>query len=416
MHRQLSLVGGLFAAAAALFCFLEVLMPWYYLYGDVAYEYRQSLIDYAGISFILELVGLLIIAAGALFRKRVVVGAGGIFFTCIRLLLLINCINRVVGTPYFDDSGIDQGVITAIAFNLCVLLACICVSLMAFSKSLSTHRFTAILATIFSTASLLFFLAHASYFGILTDPIVGERAWMLHGILEPVMFATLAFALHLNKLGEISTETDDSGDETEHQRFESDSPSKDSISESVETPMETPERAESKLPSSAEAPNAIPDRAAAETEEESELPCISESSGIEEEGSENAGSIKDINTWKTSIGASVAGAIVYAVVYGLCNQFLPPWPQGTVITVLLVVAITLYALFFYPSLFTNPGKQKNSAAVSFFNLFFGGIIFGCLWNHNLTRGEIGMSHIILSVIIIIALAGLTGWMIIPLIG
>lgn len=124
-----------------------------------------------------------------------------------------------------------------------------------------------------------------------------------------------------------------------------------------------------------------------------------------------------LGSWKTSVGASVVGCLCSF----LCNSSLEVSSGATSTTALigaLLIAIVfavaggVYALVFYPKYFQGEPRQVSSATVSFLNLFFGGIIFGCLWNHNLTRGERGISNIVFVVIlglsIILAILAMVG--------
>lgn len=58
----------------------------------------------------------------------------------------------------------------------------------------------------------------------------------------------------------------------------------------------------------------------------------------------------------------------------------------------------LYAVLFYRSYFTERPCFRSSRVISFCNLLFGGVIFGCCWNANMTksrlhgRPEMGSAH------------------------
>ena len=62
----------------------------------------------------------------------------------------------------------------------------------------------------------------------------------------------------------------------------------------------------------------------------------------------------------------------------------------------------MYAAKIYPSYFTDKPMIDSPEAVSFLNTFVGGIIFGLIWNHNLTRKEKGIAHIVFIVFIAVA--------------
>lgn len=60
------------------------------------------------------------------------------------------------------------------------------------------------------------------------------------------------------------------------------------------------------------------------------------------------------------------------------------YPASIVLNVLTIV----YAAVFYRSYFTDKPRLRSNKAISFFNLMFGGILFGCLWNNNLKRSRL----------------------------
>lgn len=100
-----------------------------------------------------------------------------------------------------------------------------------------------------------------------------------------------------------------------------------------------------------------------------------------------------LDIWKTSGGASVCGVVLGLTVNRL-GAFLPRDMAVFALFVLFgyVVAGIVYAAWAYPSLFGPKPKLKSSEAVSFWNCAFGGVIFGPLWNHNLTKRTRGVSH------------------------
>ncbi|MDR2538856.1 MAG: hypothetical protein LBC43_04385 [Bifidobacteriaceae bacterium] len=65
------------------------------------------------------------------------------------------------------------------------------------------------------------------------------------------------------------------------------------------------------------------------------------------------------------------------------------------VTVLVLGAFQIwYALVVYPSLFSDNPKLRDNGRISLLNGLLGGLIFGLLFNHNLTRGQKGISYII----------------------
>ncbi len=134
-----------------------------------------------------------------------------------------------------------------------------------------------------------------------------------------------------------------------------------------------------------------------------------------------------LRVWKTSVVFSILGflaILLLSVVVSLpitialelhmgAAAVALPYPVTTIAGPLsgMVSAVltTVYALAVYPSYFRRKPLLKSSRAISFFNLLFGGLIFGCLWNGNLTRSKIlerpkkGTSYIVASVLSIITL-------------
>lgn len=103
-----------------------------------------------------------------------------------------------------------------------------------------------------------------------------------------------------------------------------------------------------------------------------------------------------LKSWKTSIGFSILGLVVYAIVYFRCVQYISffsdlPTTQlkgqfcGGVVLMADSILCLVYALYVRKSFFGETPRLKSSKAISFWNFFFGGIIFGCIWNNNLTH-------------------------------
>ena len=106
-----------------------------------------------------------------------------------------------------------------------------------------------------------------------------------------------------------------------------------------------------------------------------------------------AGGSTGVPGWKTDTVFSILG-VVATWIFGAIIGALP------ILSLVYVVGGIAYALACYPKFF-NPGgfSGKDPRLISFLNLFLGGIIFGCLWNHNLTRGVKGISHIVFCIAI-----------------
>lgn len=141
------------------------------------------------------------------------------------------------------------------------------------------------------------------------------------------------------------------------------------------------------------------------------------------------GAPRTLETWKTSYGSAAAGIIFQLLLFYVLNRA-PSWlllggsvsstytgnmGEGRVIALIsdgqalltfilfmfLIVCLglpILYALRSYPSFFSKKSKLRTNAETSFLNCFFGGPIFGPLWNASLTKQKKGSSHIVLTFI------------------
>lgn len=120
-------------------------------------------------------------------------------------------------------------------------------------------------------------------------------------------------------------------------------------------------------------------------------------------------SLPAIKGWETSVGFSVLGVVasmastlllslvntmialgvlflfadVLASVAGEFVGALAPFLNVVVWNTICIV----YAAVFYPSYFKEAPVLKSGKAISFLNLMIGGIIFGALWNANLTKSR-----------------------------
>lgn len=124
---------------------------------------------------------------------------------------------------------------------------------------------------------------------------------------------------------------------------------------------------------------------------------------------DNLPAIKD---WKTSVGFSILGAVAGIVFWWVLLAFSPillmlivgdawfdisggmraPFSAGLAGAVMAVLEI-VYAVAFYLSYFKDSPRLRSSKAISFCNFFFGGGLFGALWNRNLTRSHIAEKRI-----------------------
>lgn len=114
-----------------------------------------------------------------------------------------------------------------------------------------------------------------------------------------------------------------------------------------------------------------------------------------------------LQTWQVSIGATIAGIIVSSGFSG-SSSIIENY-QGNlanlialscvilVITLVITAFSLVYALVFYPSFFGPNPKLRSNTAISFLNGFTGGIIFGLIWNYNLSQKKKGVSYIVATV-------------------
>lgn len=137
-----------------------------------------------------------------------------------------------------------------------------------------------------------------------------------------------------------------------------------------------------------------------------------------------------LRAWKTSVVFSILGFLAILLLsiivslpitialelhMGAASAALP-YPvttiAGSLAGMVSAVLTTVYALAIYPSYFRRKPLLKSPRMISFLNFLFGGLIFGCLWNSNLTRSKIierpekGISYIVASVLSIITLCSL----------
>ena len=109
--------------------------------------------------------------------------------------------------------------------------------------------------------------------------------------------------------------------------------------------------------------------------------------------------------WQTNVVFTVIGIIAAMIINGFTGGSVDSSGNitgGAVVGVLALAYIIfsiVYAAKIYPSYFTDKPMIDSPEAVSFLNTFVGGIIFGLIWNHNLTRKEKGIAHIVFIVFI-----------------
>jgi hypothetical protein len=112
-----------------------------------------------------------------------------------------------------------------------------------------------------------------------------------------------------------------------------------------------------------------------------------------------------LGNWETSAGYTILGILACCAVNLLTSasmlstESLGMASMGLIFSLIYLVFVIVYAVKIYPSFFTDKPMVTGSNAISFLNTFAGGIIFGLLWNHNLTRKDKGVSHIVYVVLI-----------------
>lgn len=123
-------------------------------------------------------------------------------------------------------------------------------------------------------------------------------------------------------------------------------------------------------------------------------------------------------SWRTSVGWSIAGLLaggylvalacmavaailgagLTAILLGAGAPLAQASPLiqfalcfGLLTGVLEYAVMIAYAALFYPSYFTDRPRLHSPAVISFANCAFGGLVFGLLWNSNLTKRAKGVS-------------------------
>jgi len=95
-----------------------------------------------------------------------------------------------------------------------------------------------------------------------------------------------------------------------------------------------------------------------------------------------------VDNWSTSLMFSILGLIAGTLFFNAAGAL------GIFGGVLVSAAVIFYVSFVYPSYFKEDPVLSSNEVISFANLFFGGIIFGSLWNRSLANKQIGISHIV----------------------
>lgn len=110
-----------------------------------------------------------------------------------------------------------------------------------------------------------------------------------------------------------------------------------------------------------------------------------------------------LNNWQTNVLFSILGILATAAINGFAGASVDANgnsnPMVGFLALIYVVFCIVYAVKIYPSFFSDKPMIDSSEAISFLNCFVGGLIFGLIWNHNLTRREKGVAHIVFVVLI-----------------
>lgn len=114
-----------------------------------------------------------------------------------------------------------------------------------------------------------------------------------------------------------------------------------------------------------------------------------------------------LQTWKTSVGFSVLAmilglpllmilssliAILPIVLFAMLTGLSDPQSFSPILALVGNALMLVYAVKIYPSYFSEKPRLRSSKLISFANFMFGGLIFGLLWNGNLTKKTKGMSY------------------------
>jgi hypothetical protein len=118
-----------------------------------------------------------------------------------------------------------------------------------------------------------------------------------------------------------------------------------------------------------------------------------------------AGTAPFLGIWKTNVLFTVLGVLAGMAINGFTGSAVDTegnYTGGAMVGVLAIAYLIftiVYAAKIYPSYFSDKPMISSSEAVSFLNTFCGGIIFGLLWNHNLTLKNKGISNVVFIVLI-----------------
>lgn len=132
-----------------------------------------------------------------------------------------------------------------------------------------------------------------------------------------------------------------------------------------------------------------------------------------------ANRVHPLTVWKTSTGFTLLGIfagllapfllgiLALLVIFPLTVLGLPPTYQAVVYIIIFAifpVFSLVYALRILPSYFEANPLLSSSKVISFLNGLFGGAIFGCWWNGNLTGKRKDSSHLVFAALILIVIS------------
>ncbi len=109
-----------------------------------------------------------------------------------------------------------------------------------------------------------------------------------------------------------------------------------------------------------------------------------------------------LSEWSTSIGYSIAGLLAWIVLEAFFRSAENASFLGSVVITIIEAAYMIsqlvYATYLYPSYFGNKPRIDEPKMIAFLNCMFGSVVFGLVWNSNLTKGQKGVSHIVFTVL------------------
>lgn len=122
-------------------------------------------------------------------------------------------------------------------------------------------------------------------------------------------------------------------------------------------------------------------------------------------------SVSLLDTWKTPVGMSVLGILSYVFALPAIDVILNELTVRTQLVDMLFFTLAaefalylckfIYAARVYPSYFTPTPKVKSPKAVAFLNCMLGGIVFGLIWNSNITKRKKGISNIVYATLCVV---------------